>query len=140
MQQHQTPEKELYLLRGLPGAGKSSLAKSLAQQQWPVYSVDDFFTDPVTGRYEFHYEQNHLAYKACEHNTESAMQHQIAKIFVDNTFTLAWELEPYFALVKKYNYRLFVLTVENYHGNANIHGVSEDQLQKMAAKYTVKLY
>lgn len=140
MQQNTLPEKDLYMLRGLPGAGKSCLAKSLAQQRWPVYSVDDFFTNPVTGHYEFHYEQNHLAYKACEHNTERAMQQHIAKIFVDNTFTMGWEMEPYFALAKKYGYRLFVLTVENYHSGRNIHGVSPEQIQKMADKYAVKLY
>lgn len=134
------PQGHLILLRGLPGAGKSSLAKVLAENKWPVYAVDDFFTHPVTGAYNFRYEDNHLAYKACENNTETALQKGIKKVLVDNTFTLAWELEPYFKLAKKYKYRLHVVTVENHHGSANSHGVSEEQIKKMAAKYSVKLY
>jgi predicted kinase len=133
-------ERHLILLRGLPGAGKSSLAKVLAENKWPVYAIDDFFTHPVTGVYSFRYEDNHLAYKACETNTEKALEKSIEKVFIDNTFTLAWELEPYFKLAKKYGYRLHVVTVENHHGSANSHGVSKEQGKKMAAKYAVKLY
>lgn len=61
------------------------------------------------------------------------------KVLVDNTFTLDWEMEPYFKLASKYQYQLHVLTVENYHHSGNIHNVSDDQLQKMAEKYKVKL-
>ncbi|EMP07134.1 AAA domain protein [Leptospira interrogans serovar Pyrogenes str. 200701872] len=39
-------EKSLILLRGLPGAGKSRLAKLLSENgKYPVFSVDDYFTD-----------------------------------------------------------------------------------------------
>ncbi|HAA00102.1 MAG TPA: AAA family ATPase, partial [Flavobacteriales bacterium] len=41
----------LILLRGLPGAGKTTLAKLLSEEKWPCYSVDDFFTDEKTGDY-----------------------------------------------------------------------------------------
>jgi hypothetical protein len=50
-----------------------------------------------------------------------------------------WELEPYFKLASEFKYALFVVTVENYHGKQNTHGVSEEQLQKMAEKYKAKL-
>jgi hypothetical protein len=32
-----------------------------------------------------------------------------------------------------------VVTVENYHGGKNTHSVTDEQLEKMAAKYAVKL-
>lgn len=130
----------LILLRGLPGSGKTTLAKVLSQNNtYPVFSVDDFFTNELTGEYIFNFKDNHLAYKQCEELTEDAMKQQIPKIFVHNTFTLDWELEPFFKLASKFNYMLFVVTVENYHRNKNTHEVSDDQLQKMAEKYKVKL-
>lgn len=129
----------LILLRGLPGAGKSTLADVLSENKWPVFSVDSFFTDAVTQEYQFRFEDNHLAYKACQQGTETAMQNRIEKIFVDNTFTLEWEMEPYFKLAGAYNYRLFVLTVENRHQGKNIHRISEEQVKKMADKYKVVL-
>lgn len=130
----------LILLRGLPGSGKTTLAKVLAENTWPVFSVDDYFTDSKTGAYHFEFDKNYLAYKSCEENCKTAMQQGIQKIFIDNTFTLAWELEPYFKLASEFNYTLFVFTVENYHKQKNTHGVSDEQIEKMAAKYKVKLF
>ena len=135
-----SPKNTLILLRGLPGSGKTTLAKVLSENNtYPIFSVDDFFTNKVNGEYLFNFKKNHLAYKQCEELTKEAMQQNRTKIFVHNTFTMYWELEPYFKLAAEFNYELFVLTVENYHGKKNTHGVSEEQLQKMADKYKVKL-
>lgn len=101
-------------------------------------SIDDYFTNEQ-GKYFFKYRENHLAYKNCEERVGNAMQQGINKIFVDNTFTMDWEFEPYFKLCSGLNYLLFVVTVENYHGGHNTHQISRDQLLKMAAKYKVKL-
>jgi len=133
-------QNALLLLRGLPGSGKSTLALLLSENgKYPVLSIDSYFTDVLTGEYSFDFQRNHLAYKQCEVNTQEKMEACCPKILVDNTFTLEWEIEPYFKLAAKYNYRVFVLTVENRHGNHNIHNISKVQLEKMASKYQVKL-
>jgi len=133
--------KTLLLLRGLPGSGKSTLAESLSEKgKYPVFSVDSYFTDVATGEYKFEFDKNHIAYKQCLDKTAEAMKNEEAKIIVDNTFTMDWEMEPYFKLASEFKYMLHVVTVENYHGSKNIHGISEEQLQKMAGKYKVKLY
>jgi len=129
----------LIILRGLPGSGKSTLAKILSEDKWPVFSIDSFFTDPVTNDYTFLFDKNHLAYKQCEENTEKAMKEATEKIFVDNTFTLEWEMEPYFKLASHYGYKIFVATVENRHQGKNQHGISEAQIKKMADKYKIIL-
>lgn len=134
-------QNALILLRGLPGSGKTTLAKLLSENNtYPIFSVDDYFTDEQTGEYIFNFQNNHLAYKQCEALTHDAMQQAISKILVHNTFTMDWEMEPYFKLAAKFNYHLFIVTVENYHGHQNVHEVSDEQLQKMAEKYKVKLY
>ncbi len=130
----------LIILRGLPGSGKSSLAKVLSEDRWPVYSIDSYFTDPVTGEYKFQFDKNHLAYKNCESQTEQAMANKIEKIFIDNAFTLEWEMEPYFKLASRYNYTVYVMTVENRHKGKNIHHINEAQIMKMAEKYKVVLF
>lgn len=129
----------LILLRGLPGSGKSTLAKLLSDGNFPVMSIDDFFTDPVSGSYNFDPYKNYIAYNQCEERTEETLRKGIKKVFVDNTFTLEWEMQPYFKLAEKYGYQLFVITVENRHNGNNIHDISREQLEKMAAKYNIKL-
>lgn len=131
--------QSLILLRGLPGSGKSTLANVLSENgRYPVISVDDFFTDQH-GNYQFEFEKNHVAYRQAEDNTLKALQAGAEKIFVANTFTMLWEMEPYFKLASEFNCKLFVATIEKYHNGQNIHHVSVEQLQKMAEKYKVKL-
>ena len=130
----------LILLRGLPGSGKSTLAHVLSENgKYPVLSIDSYFTHPTTGEYNFDFKKNHLAYKQCEVRTKEKMEEGCEKILVENTFTMEWELEPYFQLSSRYNYRVFVITVENRHGGKNIHNIPKEQLEKMAEKYCVKL-
>lgn len=131
----------LILLRGLPGSGKTTLADLLSENgKYPVFSVDSYFTDAESGEYKFEFEKNHLAYKQCEEQTRNALQNGVEKIFVDNTFTLEWEMEPYFKLAAEFNCRVHVVTVENRHGGKNIHEVSDEQVARMAVKYKVVLF
>jgi predicted kinase len=133
-------ERSLIILRGLPGSGKSTLASLLSENgKYPVYSVDDYFTDTETGSYHFEFDKNHLAYKHCQQRTEEAMKKDLEKIFLAHTFTMEWELEPYFLMAHHFNYQVHVVTTENYHRGKNIHNISDDQLAKMAEKYKVKL-
>ena len=116
-------QKSIILIRGLPGSGKSTLARALSEN----------------GNYNFDHLKNHLAYDECKKNVLSEIEKKAEKIFVDNTFTLDWEMEPYFKLAKENNYKIFVLTMENYHSGENIHEISKEQINKMAEKYKVKL-
>jgi predicted kinase len=132
--------KNLILLRGLPGSGKTTFAALLANHSKACsYSVDDYFT-AQNGEYQFEFDKNHLAYKQCENNTEAAMRQEKPLIIVHNTFVYDWEMEPFLKLASTFNYRLFVLTMEKYHTAENTHAVTDEQIRKMAEKYKVRLY
>jgi predicted kinase len=131
--------RELILLRGLPGAGKTTLAGVLSEQgKYPMFCVDDYFTD-TNGEYDFRFQENHLAYKLCEENSRNAMEAGVEKIIVHNTFTMEWEIEPYFKLASENKYRVHVLTVENRHSSKNTHDIPDEHIERMRAKFKVEL-
>ncbi len=135
-----TKKKDLFLLRGLPGSGKSTIAHLLSEGgKYNCFSIDDYFTNEKTGEYVFKFDENHLAYKKCEESVREEMVKGAEKIVVHYTFTIEWEMEIYFSMAKTFGYRIHVLTVENRHGNKNIHSVGEEQLKKMEEKYKIKL-
>ncbi len=133
--------KNLYLLRGIPGAGKSTLAKQLGDSH---FETDTFFM--VEGEYKFDPTKLRKAHEWCQSQIELAMinNHVTAgldnsDIVVSNTFTQAWEMDAYNELAKQYGYRVFSIIVENRHGGVNQHNVPEDKLQMMKERFEVKL-
>ena len=131
--------KTLYIVRGIPGSGKSTFAKSIGGIH---IEADQFFME--NGKYNFDITKIKLAHKYCQIQTEAWMKTDGAqvnndKIVVSNTFTQEWEMEPYFKLAEKYGYRTFSLIVENRHGGVNVHDVPEDKLELMKNRFEVKL-
>jgi len=121
--------KKLYIVRGLPGSGKSTFAQSL---DCPVFEADMFFVNSQ-GVYNFDFTKIKEAHAWCQEMVEDQ------KIVVSNTFTQEWEMESYFELAKQYGYKVFSIIIENRHGNKNEHNVLEDKIEQMKNRFTVKL-
>ena len=128
--------KELYLLRGIPGAGKSTLAESLGGEH---FEADMFFIHPLTGDYIFEPTKLHSAHTWCQNNVEHMMSSSTDRIIVSNTFTQEWEMKPYYEMAEEYGYRVYSLIVENRHSGVNEHGVPVDKLEQMKNRFEVKL-
>ena len=133
---------ELILLRGLPGSGKTTLSKIILQlrstDEPEVLSADDFFEDKE-GDYNFDATKLKEAHNYCQFRCSERMRQQKAKIVVANTFTQEWEMDEYFKMAERYNYRVHTVIVENRHGNENVHGVPEDKLQQMKNRFQINL-
>ena len=130
--------KELILLRGLPGSGKSTLAKSLAGSEYPIYSADMFFEIDF-GTYKFDPAKLKYAHEWCQNRVRVDMEAGVKRIFVANTFTQDWEMEHYYMLAEVNGYRVHSVIVENRHGSTNIHDVPPDSIDKMKARFEIKL-
>ena len=131
--------KKLFLVRGIPGSGKSTFAKELDGIH---FETDNYFM--VDGEYNFDSSKLKEAHQWCQNEVNNAMiLNHTAKIndriVVSNTFTQEWEMEPYFEMTKEWGYTVFSIIVENRHGGVNEHGVPEDKLEIMKNRFEVSL-
>jgi len=128
-------EKVLYIVRGIPGSGKSTFAKTLTSN---VFEADHYFYDN-DGNYNFIPSEIKQAHKECQDFVRYAMESSIEKIAVSNTFTQEWEMKPYFEMAKEYGYKVFSVIVENRHGNTNEHNVPEEKIEQMKNRFEIRL-
>jgi ABC-type molybdenum transport system ATPase subunit/photorepair protein PhrA len=132
------PTKELFLLRGLPGSGKSTIAKLLVNKDYCHKEADMYFVDR-DGNYNFTPSQIKDAHKWCQDEVDFLMRLEHSPVVVSNTFTQEWEMQPYYDLAQKYGYRVYSLIVENRHGGVNEHGVPVEKLGQMINRFEIKL-
>lgn len=123
---------KLTLIRGLPGAGKSTLAKNL----WDFYKnyhveADRYFLRP-DGRYGFVREELPHAHAWCLKQTQDMLSHGV-NVIVSNTFTTYKELKPYLDYAKENDIETEIITLTTNYGS--VHNVPEETMQKMAARF-----
>lgn len=128
-------EKILYIVRGIPGSGKSTFAKTLSDNH---YEADMYFLDQESN-YNFDGTKIKNAHAWCLDRVKTDMAVAREKIVVSNTFTQEWEMESYFELAKQYGYKVFSIIVENRHEGINQHGVPEDKIEQMKNRFSIKL-
>jgi len=126
--------KNLIIIRGVPGSGKSTFATLLGRA---ICTADDYFTrDKV---YSWNPEKIHLAHQWCQRKCERFMTAGINPVIVANTSVKDSEVNIYIKMAEKYGYKPFSIIVENRHGGKNIHNVPTETIEKMKSNFNIKL-
>jgi predicted kinase len=128
--------KQLILLRGLPGSGKSTVAKLFDKALH--FEADMYFLD-ADGNYQFDASRIKNAHNWCRHSVMDAMKEGHPIVVVSNTFTQEWEMEVYYLLAEELGYRVISMIVENRHSGKNIHGCPDDKIEQMRNRFEFKL-
>jgi len=126
-------ETILYLIRGIPGSGKTYLAKEVINNYKHTinhFEADMFFE--LSGSYNFDRSKLNDAHLWCYANTADKLIKNESCI-VANTFTTKWELSKYINLASKLGVEVKIVKCE---GNfKSIHDVPDDTVEKMKERW-----
>ena len=135
-------QKELVLMRGLPGSGKSTKAKKIAGEIGVIYSTDDFFM--VNGKYQYDAKMIGEYHQKNFKRTVEAMEEGKPLIVIDNTNIKLWEMKNYVIAGEQRGYAVRIEEPEtpwafSYRQCAkkNAHGVPEETCKRMRDNFEV---
>lgn len=128
--------KELIILRGLPGSGKSTVAKLFGTRA--ICTADDYITDRK-GNYNWRPETIGPSHKWCQRKCKRFLERNIEKVVVANTNIVERDLNVYFRMGMEHGYRVHSIVVENRHGGSSIHDVPEETMKKFKDNFSIKL-
>jgi len=126
---------QLIIVRGLPGSGKSTFAKTYFYlRENRLHLEADMYHVNNNGVYVFETSKIRDSHEWCYNTTRIMLTHG-KDVIVSNTFTQLWEMEKYINfcnnVTPKIDFKVYRMT-KNY---GNIHGVPQVTLDKMAARF-----
>lgn len=120
----------LYIIRGIPGSGKSRLAKQIAPEH--NYAADDYFYDKK-GNYKFDVTKLDAAHRQCMKNVKNDMMDGVPIIAVNNTFIRKWEYAEYIEVAEKLGYKPIEIICRGNYGS--VHNIPSEKIRSMAQNF-----
>ena len=124
---------KLILLRGLPGAGKSTFAEALG---YVSYEADDWFHIFNDGKFDGALLGE--AHAWCQEETRTSLMAGY-NVVVSNTSTTEAEVEVYRRIAEECGVGFCSLIVENRHGGESVHNVPKRTIEKMRDRFSIRL-
>jgi len=122
-------EKVLLIIRGTPGAGKTTIAKALLLVGLfhYYYEADMFFE--LEGHYKYDKSKIKAAHEWCYSKVKDAMYLGEMNVIVSNTFTSKWQYQKYLDLAAELGYNIQMMVLKS--DFESIHQVPKDTLIRM---------
>ena len=115
--------KRLILIRGVPGSGKTTLARMLG---WEHFENDQYFERP-DGTYAYDPSEVRAAAESCMARTLEAMGRGV-DIVVANTFSRSWEYIPYHEAAAAHGYSVQMVVCQGDFGS--IHDIPTERMER----------
>ena len=132
--------KRFYLIRGVPGAGRTTTAKSLEltykahDLTTSIIEANDFFVKD--GVYNFDPKLLQEAHDDCIERTKQALTDDTTDIvIVTNTFVHKWEIDPYFEMMEYIKNIVVFDVIIAQGGKGSTHDVPLRTIEKMKRNF-----
>lgn len=125
---------KLLLIRGMPGTGKSTLAKTIKDDEGVPYfhvEADMYFTLP-DGTYHYERSKAGIAHTWCQREAAKALEKGL-NVVVSNTFCQEWEMMPYIRMAETLNVPYEIIVLEKEYGS--VHGIPEEVMQRFRDRW-----
>ena len=125
----------LYIIRGLPGSGKTTLAKVIAQSVdafGAAHIETDQFFETLDGGWVFDQSRIAEAHDNCFRCVVEALDWGNS-VIVSNTATQKWEAQRYLDAAASRGVDVQIITLQG--PWATVHGVPEGVIQQMAERF-----
>lgn len=134
---------KVVILRGIPGAGKSTKAKKLIEQNnncGTICSADDFFI--INGHYKFDVNKLGVNHGKCFTKFQQALQNKDSLVILDNTNIKRKDFAHYVTAAKNAGYEVEEIVVGSFDDEfiklcdqRNVHGVPVRNIERMARTF-----
>ncbi|RNA40083.1 2 -3 -cyclic-nucleotide 3 -phosphodiesterase-like, partial [Brachionus plicatilis] len=137
--------KVLFINRGLPGSGKSTLSNRIRKvyQNTVICAGDDYFMDEF-GNYNFDRNKLHEAHLSAQNKAHKACQNGISPVVADNTNIKFWEFNPYLSIAREFNYIVIIIEPRTEHKfdieklyQLNKHNVPKETIKQKLKEFQV---
>lgn len=131
----------MFIMRGLPGSGKSTKALELVDGKIAsICCADDYHM--VDGKYDWQPRNVAYAHKQCLDKANELCLLGYPKVAVANTNILISHMVPYFRIAKKYMYDVILVLPDVPWAwdvqelfNRNVHSVPFDTIERMKSQF-----
>lgn len=120
------------LVRGIPGSGKSTIARALARDHGFIHYEADMYFVGSDGVYRWSPNKVSHAHNWCQEECYRALLDGM-DVVVSNTFTTLREIVPYFKMAEALDIVPEIIVANGNYQNE--HGVPEETLQKMRDRW-----
>lgn len=121
-------KQKFVLIRGLPGTGKSTLARTM--EGFVVCEANAFFYK--TGSYRFDGRLLSASHIQCQEDVRWALENG-ENVVVANTFTELWEMDVYIKMGQEFSCEIEIIEQKVFF--KNIHNVPDETMRRMRNKW-----